>query len=73
MAEPSEAVEELLDAARYGDYEDASAALESGAPVNGPDELGRTGELQRNHIVSARGGPPPLSWHAPMHASTRMR
>jgi hypothetical protein len=44
MAEPTEAVEELLDAARHGDYEDASAALDSGTPVNGTDELGRTGE-----------------------------
>jgi hypothetical protein len=43
MTEPSEAVEELLDAARYGDYEDASAALDGGTPVNSADELGRTG------------------------------
>ena len=46
MAEPSEAAEELLDAARYGDYADASAALDSGTPVNSADELGRTGKLK---------------------------
>lgn len=53
MAEPSEAAEELLDAARYGDYADASAALDSGTPVNSADELGRTGELTDDQLVTS--------------------
>jgi hypothetical protein len=53
MAEPSEAAEELLDAARYGNYADASAALDSGTPVNSADELGRTGELTDDHVATS--------------------
>lgn len=45
MGEPSEEVEELIDAARYGDYEDVSAALDNKTPVNGTDALGRTGTV----------------------------
>lgn len=51
MVEPSEAAQELLDAARYGDYADASAALDSGTYVNSADELGRTGELKDDQVV----------------------
>jgi hypothetical protein len=60
MAEPSEAAEELLDASRYGDYADASAALDSNTPVNSADELGRTGQLNDKYIVSAFDGRFPL-------------
>ncbi len=48
MAEPSGEVQELIDAARYGDLEDVAVALDSKTPVNGTDELGRTGERFHN-------------------------
>lgn len=50
MTEPSEEVQELIDAARYGDLEDVAAALDAKTPVNSTDELGRTGELFSSSI-----------------------
>lgn len=51
MTEPSEEVEELIDAARYGDYEDVSTALDNKTPVNGTDALGRSAL----HMACANG------------------
>lgn len=67
MTELSEAVEELIDAARYGDYEDVSAALDNKTPVNGTDELGRTGAFASERYAHAGG------WTCPHRIYMHMR
>ena len=40
----SELLETLILSSRYGDDEDIRACLDAGAPVNGQDDRGSTGE-----------------------------
>ena len=46
MASTEEAVELLIDGARYGDADDVQKALEHKVDVNAQDEWGKTGEAR---------------------------
>lgn len=52
----AEAIEALLDAARYGDLEDVHAVLDGGVDVDVADEFGRTGTHEDKRMGAEGGG-----------------